>query len=263
MTMTWARRTVTGEANSLPLRRSDRNQARSLARKVLTNTWAGRAMHALHQRTDYSPPIMRGHAVNYKDVGLPRDLHCLRTSDFGSLQEGAVDNEDGIIRGDQKRIIGGFVRGQINNPSLVAAITARPERYQNPADERWKVIGVVVVALGGKLTLAAAILTRVVVAVHRQMDSRPPESPHGDSEFTSERRLSTGSYSVDGYPRWMIQVAAAHELRQSGDGVAARWIHSEPLSVKRRGLAFPPRSGCVSVGLDGCPVEPSAGSRRL
>jgi hypothetical protein len=51
-----------------------------LARKLLTNTWAGRAMHALHQRTDCSLFIMREHSLNYKDVGLPPDLQCLRTS---------------------------------------------------------------------------------------------------------------------------------------------------------------------------------------
>jgi len=78
--MTWARPTVTGDANPPFRRRSDRSHARSLARKRLTNTWAGRAMHALHQRTDCSPFIMRGHAANYKHVGLPRDLQCLRTS---------------------------------------------------------------------------------------------------------------------------------------------------------------------------------------
>jgi hypothetical protein len=80
MSITCARRTVTGEAKSPPRRRSERSQARSLARKDLTNTWAGRAMLTLRQRTNCGSLIMRDSALDYKHVGLPRDLHCHRTS---------------------------------------------------------------------------------------------------------------------------------------------------------------------------------------
>ena len=64
---------MTADANSVPRRRSERNQRRSFPRNVLTNTSAGRATHVLFQRANSNTFIMRDRRSNYKPVV------CLRT----------------------------------------------------------------------------------------------------------------------------------------------------------------------------------------
>jgi len=108
------------------------------------------------------------------------------------------------------------------------------EWQQNPAGERLKVIGVFVVALCREWAPAMAMLTRMVVAVHRQMDCRSPKSPYGGGKFPSKCGLPTGSRTVDGYSRWVIERMAAYEFSQLGDGVASCLVHSEPILANLR-----------------------------
>ena len=169
------------------------------------------------------------------------------TNDLGPLQKAAVDNEDGVDRGKHEGIVGRLVRSQINNPSPVVTIAAWSKRQQNPADERLKVIGVFVVALCGEWAPAMAMLPRMVVAVHREMDRRPPKSPYGGGEFPSERGLPTGSRSVNGYSRWVIERITAYDFSQLGDGVASCWIHCEPFFVNLRRMVIQTVTECLPV----------------
>jgi hypothetical protein len=76
MSITCAWRTVTGEAKPPPRRRSERSQARSLARKT-PHEHLGRPSHAYPPSThELRLTIMRDGALDYKHVGLARDLPC-------------------------------------------------------------------------------------------------------------------------------------------------------------------------------------------